>query len=588
MNTKQIINLYENLKNNDLYKKLNLEEDKQQLLENLNKKSKIKIAVIGEFNVGKSTLINSIIKKDILPQSKIPTTKQITLLKESNNEYVKSDQKLPLNKENLKIINKTFPTNIEIGIKNLEYEIYDTPGINDGKIEEEMILNLLEKVDIILFVLKEAINYTELEFLNKVISKKKINKILFIQNFADRENIEIKKQKTIEILKEKFYLDLSQNIYTYSAKEAMNNSAQSEELLKRIRKFIKEIEDEIEQQKLDYILKTNVKNSILKIETALDAINNETDKYNQTIQKINQEILDFNKQIEKEVKNFTKEFELAKRGFKSDIRNSFEKIKQQIEAEFTISNIPNLETEHYLENKIKELIEYHINIDFKTFTSKLVKTFETLDTKIDPIYKEKNIIISQLVTNNYAPTIVKGIAIAGGIAGAVIYGPTILTIGASGITISAIASGVSGVANAIGAAQIAGIANGVSGTINTAVLLTTQAIKILSEVVKFVIEKLIILASEIEKIMELEKYKTNVISQLNDIRNKMIRDVEIDINPDIYIKAYINEKFPQKNELEKKELLLKNEVKKYLSNKNIDKNELEYLYKQFQEVINAK
>jgi small GTP-binding protein len=193
----QAIDLYKNLSSNEFYDNLNLDEEKSKILKLSNEinGTKFKIAVIGEFSTGKSTIINSFLQRDILPAKYRPTTNQITIIKNSKTEYVRvenqPDTSLELSKENVSKLNTTSNNNIEIGLElpNLsDYEIYDTPGVNDPSMfSDEIVFDLIGKVDITIFVLHatQTLKDTEIQFLTKLIRKKDIDKFFFIINQVD-------------------------------------------------------------------------------------------------------------------------------------------------------------------------------------------------------------------------------------------------------------------------------------------------------------------------------------------------------------------------------------------------------------------
>ncbi|RYX94951.1 hypothetical protein EON78_05940, partial [bacterium] len=110
-----------------------------EIKEKLNNRE-INLTVLGEFNRGKSTFINSLIGDDILPTGITPTTSSINILKYSNDPYLKvlyldqtSENKI-LEAETFSKLTYENISHLEIGhnsefLKNLV--MVDTPGVND-------------------------------------------------------------------------------------------------------------------------------------------------------------------------------------------------------------------------------------------------------------------------------------------------------------------------------------------------------------------------------------------------------------------------------------------------------------------------
>ncbi len=163
------------------------EDDQNTLKESLEQLDEFFLLVIvGEFNSGKSALINAFLGEEILKEGVTPTTMQINMLR-----YGKERERTVIN-ENLHII--TAP----IDVLN-EISIVDTPGTNAVIREHEIITNrFVPRADLVLFITSVDRPFTESErvFLEQIRDWGKkiiivLNKIDILQD--EKELTEIQK-----------------------------------------------------------------------------------------------------------------------------------------------------------------------------------------------------------------------------------------------------------------------------------------------------------------------------------------------------------------------------------------------------------
>ncbi len=253
-------------------KKIYKKSKKSKLINN-----KIKIAIIGKPNVGKSSLMNILTKKKISIVTNIPgTTRDII-------------------KKNININN------------NYNIEINDTTGIHktNNKIEKigiKKTWKLINKSNIILF-LENAFNITEKKIYNlykkKIKNKiKKKKKILYLI----RNKIDISKEK-YKIIKKKKY-----TIMNISIKKKYGTKEISSEINKKIKNLNKENFFLVQQRHLHLIKKTfkEIKNINKIIKINLNKKNINLDIIYQNLfnsQKFLNEILGKNKFTSKNIIN---------------------------------------------------------------------------------------------------------------------------------------------------------------------------------------------------------------------------------------------------------------------------------------------
>ena len=170
------------------------------------------IVVVGEFNSGKSSIINALLGKTLLQEGVTPTTSQITILRygdEQKREVIDRNQHtLFLPAEILK-----------------EISIVDTPGTNAIIREHEILTSkFVPRSDLVLFITSADRPFTESEraFLEKIRNWGK--KILVIVNKIDilRNQDEITQIKSYIVENARYLLGITPDIYLVSARDAMH------------------------------------------------------------------------------------------------------------------------------------------------------------------------------------------------------------------------------------------------------------------------------------------------------------------------------------------------------------------------------
>lgn len=164
-----------------------------------------RVAVIGEFKRGKSSLINAIIGADVLPTDILPMTAAITRLtygekrqiliqyKDGHTEErtveelidfaTKADAQKEMKAETIREIEVRYPS---VFCKN-HIDILDTPGLNDNAAMTEVTLSILGEVDAAIMVVsaREPLSLTEQELILKLLKQKGIRHIVFVVTHID-------------------------------------------------------------------------------------------------------------------------------------------------------------------------------------------------------------------------------------------------------------------------------------------------------------------------------------------------------------------------------------------------------------------
>lgn len=248
--------LYHNLSNIkniiDLYPEGKKTADEiEHLFEQITKR-RYRVAVIGEFKRGKSSLINTLLGTEILPTDILPTTAVINRIVYDTNQKIiikfkngqvketgieeihKYATKLDSQKE------KTADTIREIvvhypsvfGRNNIE--ILDTPGLNDNEMMSKTTIEVLDKIDTAIVVISAVmpLSMTEQKLVCDLISQKNIYHLTFVITFIDRiSDITAEQDRVIELISRRIKED------TY---EMIKNTYDDEKLLEKARQILKE------------------------------------------------------------------------------------------------------------------------------------------------------------------------------------------------------------------------------------------------------------------------------------------------------------------------------------------------------------
>lgn len=207
----------------------------------------ITLVVLGEFNHGKSTVINALLGDEILPMGITPTTAQITHLIHGDERSAR--MKLPrggdfkdLDIENLASAIKDShegnedPEFIELAYPNTFLDqglvLVDTPGVNDiSRQKVEITYGYLPRADVILYVLDatQVLKKSETVFIRDRLLKANRDRILFVLgkvdalSEADAREVEAYARQRLETLIGPVEL------FAFSARDALERQLKGDE-----------------------------------------------------------------------------------------------------------------------------------------------------------------------------------------------------------------------------------------------------------------------------------------------------------------------------------------------------------------------
>lgn len=226
------------------------------------RQDKFNIVVVGEFSRGKSTFINALLGKRVLPAATKPTTTMINKITygerhkfilyfregksfkevdetefyqtvaEREPDY-EDEQEVEQYKNRVNWLRSIAYADIKypLDICKEGIEIIDTPGTNDlDTNREEITFNFLPKADVAILLLSatQPLSKSELQFLKERIIGNQIKNIFFVINFKDKLNDQAEEEKVINYVREQLETVLPKpKMFLVSGKQALNLKRQA-------------------------------------------------------------------------------------------------------------------------------------------------------------------------------------------------------------------------------------------------------------------------------------------------------------------------------------------------------------------------
>jgi predicted GTPase len=205
---------------------MDAEQDSMARLKTVVESETFKVLVLGEFNAGKSTFINALLGKEILPSYAKPATAIINEIKWAEEpsallhfrEPEKDPQPVEASQlEKYVVIQDTLDEIVENPYSYIELfwpidlcknhvEIIDSPGLNESAVREKVTLDYLNKVDAVVFVmsaLRLGPSINEQETI-KTLSKSGHEELFFVVNQFDLLRRQKDRDDVVQRANEKF------------------------------------------------------------------------------------------------------------------------------------------------------------------------------------------------------------------------------------------------------------------------------------------------------------------------------------------------------------------------------------------------
>lgn len=372
------------------------------------KDDKFRIVVLGEFNRGKSTLLNAMLGAEILPTGEQETTAAIHLIKysekpqiiiyKSNGEKEEKAFSKDVLKEytalkdynplNIKYIQIGYPADF---LKN-QVEIVDTPGVNDpDEHRSEITFGYIPNSNAVIFVLdaKQAFTQSEKAFIDEHLLKRSISSIFYILNRTDEVG-ESGLAKILENTKAKIKDCIGGEsepiVLPVSALEALECKLENNEYLiestglpQLTEKLIKFLNSDERLKAKMSVLKTQISALIKMIDDSLLVTISTTQKSIDELKtiknNINKEKSKFEKELRDILKNMDNELENLLQTIESKLYERFDDLRENLNTEIKM-----------LRGNLKEYAETKLPYNYKKYLK------EWLDRYSDGVDKQLKLI----------------------------------------------------------------------------------------------------------------------------------------------------------------------------------------------------
>ncbi len=242
--------------------KLNLTQLHQQIQTTLShlQYDYFAMGIVGEFNRGKSTVINALCGGVILPTDILPTTAAISRIRYSDNPSAMiifkdgnlqnlhfnqlRDYITKLTEESLENANDIQEIIINYPVNFCQVNqavLIDTPGLNDDNQMTDITLSILSECELIMMILLAEMPLTEseLNFIKNYLLPLGLNRVIFVVNHFDHEVYGEESRSILNHIEQRLLDNLpgakipeKLHIYGLSAKKALvGRSSQNMQLL---------------------------------------------------------------------------------------------------------------------------------------------------------------------------------------------------------------------------------------------------------------------------------------------------------------------------------------------------------------------
>jgi ribosome biogenesis GTPase A len=238
------------------------------------REGQMSVVVLGEFNHGKSTVVNALLGEQILPVGITPTTATITHLVHADHPRVtvepsdEEEEAYEVGYDEMdKIIREAEegegnePEYVEIGYPNKMLEdnlvLVDTPGVNDiSRQKVEITYGYVPRADVILYVLDatQVLKKSEITFIEDRLLEANRDRIIFVLGkvdaLSDEEAAEVEEYARERLEEMIGPVDL----YAFSGREALEAQQRGEELPEAFQEFRRELIQFLREEKAEIIV----------------------------------------------------------------------------------------------------------------------------------------------------------------------------------------------------------------------------------------------------------------------------------------------------------------------------------------------
>ena len=366
-----------------------------------------KIAVVGRYSTGKSTLINSLLRKDLLPSSPVPTTKTVTYIMKGATAALYSEQPngdvvLHQSLNDLKdlysedIANASKVTLLLPDFPFGDLTIADTPGLEDpDQTIVQRTLDILPDTDAIVVVLDA--NYLESEvefkFISSLLREDKDKKLFIVINKIDGKTLaEVEKMERLCRSHLISHDIRASRIYPLSAKESNNSSFMlfQNDLFNYLRNDIRAeavIHAENEMKTYSRTLLNACANALKFRAKDIEQRRNEEHLARETMEQIQRE-------YDRQKKALSGKLASYRSQFFSDFSLFMLKLKGSVRDQIMKSSLDSLKKTDVIAASIKQEITSFVDSKLHDINQSLQSDFKETNTKIKTALSELRLPIS--------------------------------------------------------------------------------------------------------------------------------------------------------------------------------------------------
>ncbi|MEO0225124.1 MAG: dynamin family protein, partial [candidate division WOR-3 bacterium] len=395
------------------------------------KRDKIEVVFVGKLSTGKTTIMNALLGKDIMPTGIGTVTKSINTVIKSDEDKIEaiykdgSSEIYQLDERNFEIINeKPNLKAVNVYLKEFPFSsvvFVDTPGIDELQENlENLTLSRVPTADAVIFVLDitKGLTKKDKEFFDNYIIKFLRDKIFIVFNKLDLVSDEIddyeiqKIKKNLEDFavfvfsakeKDQGFLDFKNQLFNY-----LSATSKSQIIKTRISSIMKTIE-EITKKQLNSLIENKqktreeLKAKLAELKTKKSELDN---VLNDLRKRVDAKIADIIKnQVIPLIDNKRMEVITTVKSIDPDNLKTYLSVNLRNEIQLLILSIKEAINKSELEFDLSELSEIEST---SFFTSFIISSIDFLGKIFDPVLRELNLPDLTDIIQNFIRTIATG------------------------------------------------------------------------------------------------------------------------------------------------------------------------------------
>ena len=354
-----------------------------------------RLAIVGRFSTGKSTLINSLLGKQLLPTASISTTKSITYLVKGPRDLLcseTSDGELLIHDNIGDILNKkdkvlTAANKITLALKDFPFDgltIVDTPGLSDSNEDHALLTkDIISECDAIV-VLMDAVYLqaaSDLEFVEQLYISGNDRKHFFVINKSDRlsspeEELAVRKMCEKELYKRGISCD---KLYLVSAKKLDQGFCYFRE---NLFEFINSSLKSAAYRHTEAELRAYTCSLRDSCSTAIELAGMNGEKMHQLRTECQVAYSKRQKMFEKQMASLRSKFDAYVSRFFLDFGSYIERLKGEIRATINASDIKTLQNTDVISAEILQKLRAYIDREISAFADKFQHEVSSIQSEI--------------------------------------------------------------------------------------------------------------------------------------------------------------------------------------------------------------